>query len=73
MPEMNFEDWFESLDQHHVKALAVLGPEPFGEANGRTVYLAHPTAHVQAAAALCVSIWVNLAIHSFTTGRLVQF
>lgn len=55
MPEMNFEDWFESLDQHHVKALAVLGPEPFGEANGRTVYLAHPTAHVQAAAALCDS------------------
>lgn len=54
-PEMHFDDWFESLSQHHVKALAVLGPQPFGETTGRSVYLVHPAEHAQAASALCDS------------------
>lgn len=48
-------DWLTAMREHAVEALVVLGPDPYGSAQGRNVLAAHPPRLGEAARALAVA------------------
>lgn len=54
-PRREIEDWFSKLSHLSVKALVVLGPDPFGPASARKVLTVFPLRHTRAAELLCSS------------------